>query len=221
MVVAIDGPAGAGKSTVAGSIARRTHFLYINSGNFYRAITLAALHEGADPADQAAVLEIARRTAVEIVDGRIHLSGKDVEKDLHTDRVDRWVAEHSAIPEVRAIVNSRLREAVRELDVIVEGRDIGTAVFPDAAVKVYLDASIRMRANRRFGQGTSTLSLAEIEENIRKRDEIDKNKPIGSLKIADDALYIDSSDLTIDEVCERVIRKIRTLRSLSSRSRFT
>jgi len=221
MVVAIDGPAGAGKSTIARSVARRAHLLYINSGNFYRAITLVALDAGTDPSDQAAVLEVARAASVEIVSGRIRLNGKDVEEALHTDRVDRWVAQHSAIPEVRAIVNSRLREAVRGLDVIVEGRDIGTAVFPDAEIKIYLDASIRMRAKRRFEQGISTLSLPDIEENIRKRDEIDKNKPVGSLKIAEDALYVDSSDLTIDEVCERVMRKIRKFRPLSSRSRFT
>ncbi len=221
MVISIDGPAGAGKSTAARSLASQAGLFYINSGNFYRAITLAVLDAGTEPSDSKAVLETARLASVEIVAGRIRLNGKEVEEELHTDRVDRWVAQHSAIPEVRAIVNSRLREAVRGLDVIVEGRDIGTAVFPDAEIKVYLDASIRMRAKRRFEQGISALSLPEIEENIRKRDEIDKNKPVGSLKIAEDALYVDSSDLTIDEVCERVMRKIRKLRSLSSRSRFT
>ncbi len=221
MVVAIDGPAGAGKSTVARAVAGAENLLYINSGNFYRAITLAVLDAGADPTDPAGVLAVARTASVEIVGGRIRVEGKDAEQELHADRVDRWVAQHSAIPEVRSIVNSRLRQAAQGLDVIVEGRDIGTAVFPSADVKIYLDASIRMRAKRRFEQGVSSLSLPEIEENIRKRDEIDKSKPVGSLKIAEDALYLDSSDLTIDEVCERVIRKIRKLRSLSSRSRFT
>lgn len=220
MVVAIDGPAGAGKSTIARTVADRAGLLYINSGNFYRAITLAVLEAGADPSDPPSVLAVARSASVELMEGRIRLGGRDVERALHTDRVDRWVARHSAIPEIRSIVNAALRRAVAGIDVIVEGRDIGTEVFPDAEVKIFLDASIAVRARRRFEQGVSALSLAEIEDNIRERDKIDRDKPVGGLRAAQDALRVDSSDLTIDEVCERVIGTIQNPRPPSSRSRF-
>lgn len=219
VVVAIDGPAGAGKSTVARTVAERYGFTYVNSGNFYRAITLAALDAGVDPLDTGAVLRAAERASIEIREGRIVLNGVDVEERLHSDSVDASVAEHSAIPGIRLIVNRKLREAVSTVDAVIEGRDITTAVFPDAEVKIFLDASIGTRARRRFAQGVSSLTLAQIEEAIRKRDEIDRTKPLGALKLAADALYLDASDLTIDEVCEKVEREIRESGSASSRSR--
>jgi cytidylate kinase len=204
MVAAIDGPAGVGKSTVARRCAEAVGFLYISSGSFYRAITLAVLDAAIPPDDPAAVIEIARACRLELRDGRLALDGRDVEDRIRSDAVDAWVAPLSAIPQVREIVNRRLREIAAQGDVVVEGRDIGTVVFPRAEVKIFLDADVTTRAARRHEQGTSALPLSEIERAITERDLTDRNKPSGRLAAAVDALHIDTSLLTIDQVCERV-----------------
>jgi cytidylate kinase len=204
MVVAIDGPAGVGKSTVAHKCAEAAGFLYVSSGSFYRAITLAVLDAGASPDDPEAVVAVARACRLELRNGHLELDGCDVEDRIRSDAVDTWVAPHSALPQVRQIVNRRLREIAARGDAVVEGRDIGTVVFPDAEVKVFLDADVATRAARRHEQGTSTLPLAEIEKAISERDLADRNKPTGRLAAAADALHIDTSLLTIDQVCERV-----------------
>lgn len=206
MVVALDGPAGAGKSTIAEEIARRTGFTYLNSGNFYRALTLAVIENNLQETDQ--ILEMARTCRIEVIDKRFILNGRDVHDLLHSDAVDKKVAIISTIPELREIVTNLLRTIAGNNNIVMEGRDISTVVFPDAKVKVYLDASVETRARRRFTQGVSALSLEEIEDSIRKRDSIDQNKQIGALKKTEDAFYLDTSDLTIDQVCEKVISKI-------------
>jgi cytidylate kinase len=122
--------------------------------------------------------------------------------------VDRFVAGHSSIPEVREIVNARLRQIAEGKDVLVEGRDIGTVVFPAAEVKIFLDADVATRAARRHAQGVSTLPLQEVESTIAARDTVDRNKPTGRLAAAPDAVHIDTSHLTIDQVCDRVIEAI-------------
>ncbi len=209
MIIAIDGPAGAGKSTIAKKTAERLGIFYLNSGNFYRAVTVAVLNRGFDPRNNEQVLEAARTCKFSIHNGRLILDGEDVEDLLHTDRVDEWVAEHSAIVDVRHIVNDHLRKIGGNVDAVVEGRDISSVVFPDADYKVFLDASAEERAKRRYKQGISTLCFEEIMENIKKRDQIDSNKPYGSLIITNDAFYLDTSDLTIEQVCDKVISKIR------------
>jgi cytidylate kinase len=204
MIVAIDGPAGVGKSTVARRCADHAGFLYINSGSFYRAVTLAVLQQKAPPEDPAAVLSVARDCRLELLEGQLYLDGRAVEDLLHGDSVDAWVAVHSAIPAVRDIVNTRLRKIAEGQNAVVEGRDIGTVVFPKAEVKVFLDADIATRASRRHGQGVSGLSLEALQAAIGTRDTVDRNKPTGRLAAAPDALHIDSSHLTIEEVCERI-----------------
>jgi cytidylate kinase len=204
MVVAIDGPAGVGKSTVARRTALASGFLYINSGSFYRAITLSVLQKGVSPRDEEQVLHASRTALLEICAGHIHLDGRDVESLIHTDAVDSWVAVLSTIPALRDVVNSRLREIASGRDAVVEGRDIGTVVFPDADVKIFLDADVATRASRRHEQGVSSLSRGEIEKTIQDRDTVDRNKPTGRLAAAPDALRIDTSLLTIEQVCERV-----------------
>ena len=204
MVVAIDGPAGVGKSTIAERCAREAGFLYVNSGSFYRAITLAVLESGRPPQDRAGVIATARACRLETKRGGMMLDGRNVEGLIRTDAVDAWVARLSAIPEVRRIVNLRLREIAAERDVVVEGRDIGSVVFPRAEIKIFLEADVATRAARRHAQGTSGLSLEAIERTIAERDHVDRTKPTGRLEAAEDALSIDTSHLTIDEVCERV-----------------
>jgi len=208
MVAAIDGPAGVGKSTVARRSADATGFLYVNSGNFYRAITFAALEAGGPPGDPTAVLAIARSCRLEMSGSCLSLNGRFVEDLIHTDAVDAWVAAHSSVPEVRDIVNERLRQIAQGQDVVVEGRDIGTVVFPHADVKVFLDADVGTRAARRHAQGVSSLPLKQVEQSIDARDTVDRNKPAGKLQAAQDALRIDTSHLTIDQVCDKVIQAI-------------
>ena len=208
MIVALDGPAGVGKSTVSRMISEKTGFFYLNSGNFYRGVTLAVLQKGWNPEEEKEVIEAAQQCRLEIREKRLYLDGKDVEDQLHSDAVDEWVAQHSAIIPVRQIVNENLKRIGRDMDLVAEGRDITTVVFPDAEVKIYLDASVEIRAVRRHNQRVSTLSVDEHVKRIKFRDNIDRNKPFGSLKVDEGALYIDTSDLTIDEVCARVLQKI-------------
>ncbi|MBQ0162805.1 MAG: (d)CMP kinase [Treponema sp.] len=208
MVIAIDGPAGTGKSTVAGIIAKRLNITFLNSGSFYRGLTLAILEAGVDISDKNAVIEFCKKQDLGYVNSHLILNGVDVEDRLHEDAVSANASPVSAIPEVRHIVNDKLHAITKSLSIVCEGRDMTTVVFPDAEYKFYLDASIDVQAQRRFDQGVSNLSLEEIKAAIIKRDELDKNKVEGSLKIAPDATYIDTSDLTIENVCEIIISKI-------------
>jgi len=208
MTIAIDGPAGSGKSTIARMLARALGFAYVNSGNLYRLLTLAALRAGKTSRDAQAVLDTARRARIEYRDGRHYLDGEDVEDILHSAEVDSQVAQVSAIPALRDIVNAQVKAIAGRRDSVVEGRDMTTVVFPDAKVKIYLDASPEARARRRFAQGTSGASLEAIAENIAMRDAIDRGKSTGALRIAVDAIVIDSSDLTLNEVYDKVYAQI-------------
>lgn len=208
MVVAIDGPAGCGKSTIAKIIADKLNITFLNSGSFYRGITLSLLRAGIPLEAQQEIVEFAGKLEIDYVNFRLVINGEDVEDSLHTDEVDAHTAQVSSIIPLRHIVNEKIRHITKSLSIVCEGRDMTTVVFPDAEHKFYLDASIDVQALRRFKQGVSNLSLEEIKEGIRKRDEIDKSKAEGALKIAPDATYIDTSDLTIEQVCEIIIRKI-------------
>lgn len=208
MVIAIDGPAGTGKSTIASLIAQKLNITFLNSGSFYRALTLSLLESKIDLNDKNLVIEFCKKQNLDYKNSHLILNGVDVEHRLHEDEVSANASPVSAIPEVRHIVNDRLHEIVKSLSIVCEGRDMTTVVFPNAEYKFYLDASIDVQAERRFKQGVSNLSLEEIKNAIIKRDELDKNKVEGSLKIAPDATYIDTSHLTIEKVCEIIINKI-------------
>ena len=208
-VIAIDGPAGVGKSTIAKTIAERLGFYYLNSGNFYRALTLSAIEAQVDLEDEASVLEVARQTSLSVKDGRLYANDKDVEDLLHSEAVDAHVAQHSAIVELRSIVNENFQHLTQGgMNVVAEGRDMTTVVFPHADVKVFLDASIEVRTQRRLAQQPTAMSYEELYATIKARDEIDRNKPVGGLRVAEKALFIDSSHLTIDEVCDRVLSAV-------------
>jgi len=206
MVVAIDGPAGTGKSTVSTRVATATGFFYINSGRFYRAITWKALEEGTDPRDTAALIRTATGISIEISGEQFLVDGVSRGDELHTSAVDAEVAKVSSIPEIRVAVNARITQIAGERDIIVEGRDMSTVVFPDAEVKIYLDAAPEIRARRRLAQlGDDTGDYQAILNAIRDRDEIDRSKEMGRLEQSSDAVYLDTTDLTLDQVCERVI----------------
>ncbi len=208
MVVAIDGPAGCGKSTIARMLAARLGFTYINSGNLYRTISYAAIQTGIPLGDGEALLALAQAARIDYQGDKLLYNGQDISAFLHSDAVDARVAQDSAHPELRSIVNALIKKLAAQRDSVVEGRDMTTVVFPKAELKFYLDADVEARVGRRHGQGVSGLSPEEIRQNLQMRDQIDKNKAQGSLKIAPDALYIDTSLLTIDQVYDKVASKI-------------
>ena len=214
MVIAIDGPAGSGKSTIAKLLAQRLSgtdgqsFYYINSGNLYRTITLGCLRAGIDPVNSEKVLEFAKKCDISYKNDRVFLNGEDITDSLHTDEIDKWSAPLSAIVPVRHVVNDIIRSISQNLNAVVEGRDMTTVVFPNAEHRFYLDASPEARAQRRFDQGVSKLSLEEIKKSIIIRDDIDRNKEEGSLTIAPGVIFIDTSGLTINEVYEILKGKI-------------
>ena len=210
MIVAIDGPAGVGKSTIAKYIADKLGLYYINSGSFYRAVTFAHQLKGGDCLDQDSVLETAKSLNLGIKNSKICIDGVDVEDKLHTPEVDKFVSLVSNDPRLRELINVLLRKAALSLDVISEGRDITTVVFPDADFKFYFDASAEVRARRRIKQHPEGQTYEEVLEGILKRDKNDREKPVGSLKIAKDAKIIDTSYLTIKQVCEKVVSAIKT-----------
>lgn len=208
MIVAIDGPAGTGKSTVAKLIAQKLNITFLNSGSFYRAITLSLLRNNFDFGDKNRIISHVEGLELDYVNSRLVLNGEDVEDILHTDEIDLNASRVSCIVEVRHIVNKKIQKIAEHTSIVCEGRDITTVVFPNADYKFYLDASVDVQAMRRFKQGVSDLSLEEIKKAIIERDKIDKNKEEGSLKRAKDAIYLDTSDLTIEQVCEIMVSKI-------------
>jgi len=207
MVIAIDGPAGSGKSTIAKMVAQGKGFTYINSGKLYRAITLGCIRDGIDLQNREKVIEFAKNINISYEKDQVFLDGEDVTNKLHTDEIDKHSSPLSAIVPVRHIVNDLIRTLAKDRNIVVEGRDMTTVVFPDADYRFYIDASPDSRAKRRFEQGVSELTLEEIKTAILQRDEIDKNKEEGSLKIADGVVYLDTSDLTIIQVYEKLICK--------------
>ncbi|MDR1278921.1 MAG: 30S ribosomal protein S1 [Treponema sp.] len=208
MVIAIDGPAGSGKSTIARLLATGLGFTYINSGNLYRALTLGCLRREISPGEPEKALAYAETAGLDYRGDRVFLDGEDVTDALHSDEIDRFSAPLSAIVPVRHVINEHIRRLAGTLNIVVEGRDMTTVVFPQAEYRFFLDAGVEARARRRFEQGVSRLSLEEIRGAIAERDEIDKNKPEGSLKIAPGVEYLDTSGLTINQVYDKLIEKI-------------
>ena len=209
MIIAIDGPAGCGKSTIARLLADKLGFYFLNTGSFYRAITYAHILSGGDCKDREAVLKTAKKIKITVEHGDIYIDGVDAEEHLHTKAVDMNASIVSSDPALREIVTERVREIAGKMNIVTEGRDTTTVIFPNAEGKFYFDASPEIRAERRMKQNSEGQSFEEILSAIKKRDENDKNKAVGSLKIAKDAVYIDTSHLTIDQVCEKVISVMR------------
>ena len=209
--IAIDGPAGAGKSTIAKRLASKYSFIYVDTGAMYRTMALFYLRQGTDTADEAAVSERCKDITVEIkyIGGSQHLilNGEDVTDYIRTEEVGNSASKVSVYGAVREKLVALQKELAKTTDVVMDGRDIGTVVLPDARVKIYLTASVETRAKRRFDELVAkgaTPDLKVIEEDIRARDERDMTREISPLKKADDAVEIDSSDMNIDEVVEAI-----------------
>ncbi|MBN1353418.1 MAG: (d)CMP kinase [Candidatus Omnitrophica bacterium] len=215
-VIAIDGPAGSGKSTVAKRLAKRLGFLYIDTGAMYRALTLKAINEGVDFMDEKALIELSRKTDIELKDEggslRVYLDKKEVSEPIRTMQVTGKVKYVASIGGVREnMVKLQRSLGACSSGAVLEGRDIGTVVFPDALHKFYLDASFKTRAKRRFDELKEkgfSITLEEVEKDVRDRDASDKKRSIGPLKKAEDARVIDTTDMTVDEVVEYILKKI-------------
>ena len=196
-IIAIDGPAGSGKSTVARAVARRLGVAYLDTGAMYRGVTHAALERGVAVADGSALAELARELRIEVGE-RVVVDGVDVTVPIRSDVVNAAVSEVSAHPGVRAELVERQRAwASHHPDGVVEGRDIGTVVFPHARLKVFLTAGESERARRR-----------RDEADVERRDRLDSTREASPLKAADDAIVIDTTDLTVDEVVDRILERL-------------
>ena len=217
MIVAIDGPAGSGKSTVARAIARRCGFTYLDTGAMYRSVALAALERGTSLDDASALESIAQ--GLDLAFGRdergdqtVALDGRDVTLDIRTPAVDAAVSVVAGVPGVRSIMVERQRAIAADVDAVAEGRDIGTVVFPQAEVKVFLTASAEARAHRRADQNRGrqagdpafSANEEEILAAIVERDRRDSSRAVSPLAPAVDAVHVDSSSLTAEEVVARV-----------------
>lgn len=205
MVIAIDGPAGSGKSTIARKLSEKLGFYYLNTGSFYRAFTLAQIEKGLNPLDKDSVLETAKNVKLTVESGNICLNGVNAEPKLHTPQIDKFTSQVSVDPRLRSYVNELVKEIAGTMDIVTEGRDTTTVIFPDADYKFYFDASPEVRARRRLSDQTGQAEYEEILKGILARDKNDMEKAVGALKIAPEAILIDTSNLTIEEVCEKVV----------------
>lgn len=214
--VAIDGPAGAGKSTIAKRIARRLGYIYVDTGAMYRAMAYYLIQNQVDAADQEAIAAACQHADISICyqDGEqvVLLNGENVNAYLRTEAVGNMASVSSVVPEVRKKLVELQQKLARETDVVMDGRDIGTVVLPDADVKVYLTASVETRAKRRFlelQEKGEPADLAKIAADIEDRDYRDMHRDISPLRQAEDATLVDSSDMTIDQVVERILELCR------------
>lgn len=212
MIIAVDGPSGAGKSTVARILAKRLAFLYIDTGAMYRALTLKALESSVPIDDENKILELARSTKIELrnnADGSltVFLDGKDVSLDIRKPKITQFVSDIAKIKEVRRILVDIQRQLGQRGDCILDGRDIGTVVFPDAKIKFFIDASAQERVNRRFkelkGLGQA-VSEDDVSQDLSNRDKIDSTRQASPLRQAADAIYIDTTGLSIEQVVEKM-----------------
>ena len=214
-IVAIDGPAGSGKGTLAKEISRLTDLINIDTGATYRCVTLAAIQKGYTLEDTEKIVKLLDEIDIRLekIDGedRFFLNGEDVSKKIREKQVTQMVSYVSGITEVRIRMAEFQRKLAEGKNVVMEGRDIGTYVFPNADLKIYLDASIEVRARRRLEQNKEKnieMTYEEIFENIKKRDYNDMHKEIGALKKAEDAIVIDCSEMSVDKMVQDVLELI-------------
>jgi CMP/dCMP kinase len=217
MIVAIDGPAGAGKSTVAKILAKRLGFLYIDTGAMYRALTLKALENNIDIGDEHKINQLALKAGIDLrnnPDGTlsVFLDGRDVSLDIRKPQITQFVSDVSKIRGVRQVLVKLQRELGQRGDCVLEGRDIGTVVFPHAQKKFFINASAQVRANRRFQELkrlNQNVAENDVARDLSNRDKIDSTREVSPLCKAEDAIYIDTTGLTIEEVVEKMLENCK------------
>lgn len=210
-VVAIDGPAGAGKSTIAKLLADKISYTYIDSGAMYRALTLAALDSNTNLEDKNGIIEISKNVIIDFKDRSIYLNNVKVDKLIREERINKAVSTVAAIPEVRENIVNIQRKVAKDKNVVMDGRDIGTVIFPDAFIKFFITASLEERAMRRYDELENTehtVDLQDIRCQIEERDYVDSNREISPLIKANDAILIDTSGKNIEQVLIEVIKCI-------------
>ena len=206
-IIALDGPSGSGKSTIANILAKKLKISYLNTGSMYRAVTLFFLENNIKKSDKIDI-DLLRKINIDIKEDRVFLNGKDVSEKIRNKEVTENVSWVSSISLVRKYLVDMQRKISQNKSIILDGRDIGTVVFPNAKYKFFLVASSEIRAKRRYEQNEIDKSLEEIQKDIEKRDYLDSHREISPLKKAEDAIEIDSSNLTIDETIEEIINKM-------------
>ncbi|MFO7841527.1 MAG: (d)CMP kinase [Fidelibacterota bacterium] len=209
MIIAIDGPSGSGKSSTAKRIAEALNFIYLDTGAMYRAVSVGVLRAGIDPEDNKAVAEAVRNMTVTFENRKVLLDGKDVTLAIRQDAANKAVTPVSANPAVRKLLVEKQRAFAREHDIVMEGRDIGTVVFPDADYKFYLVADLEVRARRRLREVPDALSLKQVRADLERRDEHDASRTHSPLKCAKDAIVIDTTDLTFNEQVDKILSFIK------------
>jgi CMP/dCMP kinase len=218
LIIAIDGPSGAGKGTVARAIAARLNYRHVDTGAMYRAVAWKAVRENLDLTDEDAIAELARRARIVVGDGIVEVDGSDVRQAIRTPEIDAAAAKVARHPLVRAVLIAEQREMGRRGAVVMEGRDIGTVVFPDADVKVFLDASPEERARRRatdpaHAAGKTMSAVTEIASALAARDQSDRTRTASPLAQASDAIRIDTTGVTVDEAVDQVMALVERSRS--------
>ncbi len=215
-IVAIDGPAGSGKGAITEIISKELNLINISSGGAYRSVALLAIRNKLDINKKEEILQVLKKSKIEFKNENgndlIYLNGEDVTNRIREKDVTSIVSQVSAIKEIRFMLNDMFRDYAKNRNVVMEGRDIGTYVFPNADVKLYVDASEEIRAKRRLKQNEElgiNMTYEEVLENIKTRDKNDKEKEIGALKQAEDAIYINSDGMTVREEADVAIKEIK------------